>query len=173
MNKTKNHKKQENCIAKSRLFPIEETLELDGLFDGKLYHLSFDCPKNLALAFKQETRDNGTSICKELQKYMLSYVSSARMQKTAFGNTISRVLKPSLTIENLNFEQYCQTRPRRYVRNVEPVDVTRNLEVACEVAGCRNAALSEAVYLPRDELYRVCEVHLSEFRRLPKEWKVS
>jgi hypothetical protein len=111
----------EDGIAQSNLLSIERMLGLEGLFDGELKHLSFDCPLTLREAFKQATRENGTSYCKELQKYMVSYVATHHAQKMAFGNTLSKILKPRLVIENLNFEQYVQGRPRRLIRGRQSV----------------------------------------------------
>lgn len=117
--KNKSLEQYEDSTAKSRLFSIEQKLGLTGLFDGKVYHLSFDCPKPLAELFKEATKANGTSVCKELQNYALTYVVNYGLQKSAFGNTLSRVLKPKLSVQNLNVTQYVQSRPRRYAR-VDP-----------------------------------------------------
>ena len=46
-------------------------------------------------------------------------------------------------------------------------------ESLCTVALCKNKAVAEGVYLPKDETYFLCEDHYSEFRGLPKLWKVS
>lgn len=119
--KNKTAKTIEEGIAPSNLFSIEKMLGLNGLFDGELKHVSFDCPTNLREAFKHATRENGTSYCKELQKYIICYVATHHAEKMAFGNTLSKILKPKLVIENLNFEQYVQSRPRRLIRGRQSV----------------------------------------------------
>ena len=103
-------------ITKSMPSNVEAELGLGSLFSGNITHLSFDCPIKLREAFKSETKDNGTSVCKELQKYMVSYVATSRIKKHALGNTLSKLVDVPFTIENLNFEQYVQSRPRRLLR---------------------------------------------------------
>jgi hypothetical protein len=156
-----------NSIANSRLLSIEKELGLQGLFDGEIYHASFDCPKPLAKAFKKATHDNGTSICKELQKYMLIYLTADRMEKTAYGNTLSKVLEPKIAIGQFNFEQYCQTKPRRWIRkNPEDVKgVTRSGEkfTFCEIGDCHNPAIAVMVYLEKKNDYHVCLLHKKEY----------
>lgn len=161
-----------DSIGNSRLSSIEQELGLTGLFDGIVYHLSFDCPKPLALALKKATHDNGTSICKELQAFALSYVVKDHIEKSAFGNTLSKVLDPHLTIENLNFEQYVQSRPRRLVRHVEPQVVTVDCEVKCGFVDCREAAVGKGVFLQNGKEYPLCSVHLLEAQGKPRDWRV-
>jgi hypothetical protein len=85
------------------LSSIERELSLTGLFEGGNNHLTLDCPKPLAELFKEATKANGTSVCKELQKYALSYCVNYVLGKHAYGSTLSKVLNPKLTIENLDF----------------------------------------------------------------------
>lgn len=160
----------EDSTAKSSLFSIEEKLGLKGLFEGPHNHLNFDCPKPLAKLFKEATRHNGTSICKELQKYALSYVVNYGLEKQSFGSTLSKVLKPKLTIENLNFEQYVQSRPRRLLRRAE-VHFSEEKSV-CGFADCKNEAIGRAVWLARNQVYRLCEKHLDAAKQNPKHWKI-
>lgn len=100
---------------------VEKMLGLDGLFDGKLTHLSFDCPNNLRSAFKTESKSNSVSVCKNLQKFMASYVVTSRVKKHALGNTLAKLVDVPFVIENLNFEQYVQSRPRRLLRK-KPIE---------------------------------------------------
>jgi len=116
--KPRTPKQTQDSSAKSMPFSVENAekyLGLEGLFDGKMTHLSFDCPKPLREAFKQECKANGTSTCKTLQHYMVAYVTTSRLKKHALGNTISKVFDVPLTIGSLNFEQNVQSRVRRYV----------------------------------------------------------
>ena len=161
----------EKRIASGMLSDVEGELGLEGLFGGELTHLSFDCPTNLRTAFRTETKDNGTSVCKELQKYMTSYVATSRIKKHALGNTLSRALTANFTVENLNFEQYVQSRPRRLLRGESShlVELPSNL---CMVKGCKRLAVGSGVYLLRNECYQLCAEHFSEFQLRPSEWKV-
>jgi hypothetical protein len=168
--KTKNSKSFskniENSIANRRLLSVEKELGLEGLFDGPLYHLSFDCPKPLARAFKEATHRDGTSICKELQKYMLIYLTADHVEKTAYGNTLRKVLKPNIAI-GLNFEQYCQTKPRRWInKSIEQVKGTDNSGKKfsfCEIGNCDNPAIAVMTYSKEKNDYRVCLLHQKEY----------
>jgi hypothetical protein len=157
-----------NSIVNRRLFDIEKELGLEGLFDGEIYHLSFDCPKPLAKAFKKATHDDGTSICKALQKYMLIYVTADHVEKTAYGNTLRKVLKPNIAI-GLNFEQYCQTKPRRWIKkSPEEVKGTNNSGKKfsfCEIGTCSNPAIAVMVFLKEKKDYRVCLLHQKEYSK--------
>jgi hypothetical protein len=170
--KTESLEKTNLRTAKSSLSSLESELGLNGLFEGGHNHLNFDCPKPLVLAFKTATKANGTSVCKELQKYALSYVVSYSIEKTAFGNTLSKVLKPKLTIQNLNFEQYCQSRPRRLIRRVEAETVTGEGELTCQVSGCLNGAVGVGVHVDSGKKYRLCALHLEAYADSPKLWRV-
>lgn len=117
--KNKPNKPMEKRIANSMLFPIEQTLNVDSLFDGKLVHLSFDCPTNLREALNAETKANNTSTCKVLQYLASVYVVKSRIQRHALGNTFSKVLDGKFSIGEMNFTQYVQTRPRRLIRKIE------------------------------------------------------
>ena len=131
-NKQKNS--DSHSIAGSMLREVAEQLGLDELFDGKIVHVSFDCPYNLREAFKHEIISNGTSQCKELQKFMLSYIVVSRLKKHALGNTLSKLVDVPFTIENLSLNQYVQSRPRRYVRRVrdESSDLDEDVEFVNE-----------------------------------------
>ena len=103
-------------ISKSMPSDVEKMLGLDGLFEGDIVHLSFDCPRNLRTAFNSESKANGTSTCKNLQHFMASYVAVSRTKKHALGNTLAKLVDVPFVIENLNFEQYVQSKPRRLLR---------------------------------------------------------
>ena len=167
----KNRKHIDHRIASGMLSDVESELGLEGLFSGKLTHLSFDCPTNLRTAFRTETKDNGTSVCKELQKYRVSYVATSRIKKHALGNTLSKALASSFVVENLNFEQYVQSRPRRLLRGTTGSSASSASNL-CTVKGCRKSAVGSGVYLPRKESYKLCKEHLIEFRLKPNEWTV-
>jgi hypothetical protein len=70
-----------HSIAGSMLSEVAKELGLEGLFEGEIRHTSFDNPKNLGEAFKMECKANGSSVCKELQKFELSYIVSSRIEK--------------------------------------------------------------------------------------------
>ena len=133
----KNNNSNSHSIAGSMLHEVAEQLGLDGLFDGKIVHVSFDCPYNLREAFKHEIISNRTSQCKELQKFMLSYIVVSRLKKHALGNTLSKLVDVPFTIENLSLNQYVQSRPRRYVKGVGGVK--------------RDGSKSERFYCPLDD----------------------
>ena len=113
-------KKQNNTdsIAGSMLRNVVSELGLDDLFGGEIVHASFDCPKKLREAFKQEVRHNGSSVCKELQKIMCARVVVSRLKKHALGNTLSKLVESPYIIENLNLNTYVQSRVRRYPKKV-------------------------------------------------------
>jgi hypothetical protein len=155
-------------IAKSRLFSIEKELGIDGLFDGDVYHLSFDCPKSLASAFKESTRANGTSVCKELQKYALSYVTADHIEKSAFGSTLSKILKPKVTIGELKFEQYVQSRPRRLLRLETGIngDNPEKSNQTCGIGDCKKPSTDKALHVPSGRVYPLCTMHANYYREL-------
>jgi hypothetical protein len=151
-------------------FDVERMLGLEGLFDGEIKHATFDCPINLREVFKKECKANGTSVCKELQKFRLSYIVASRIRKNALGNTLAKLVDVPFTIENLNFEQYVQSRPRRLLRKNDESDPAKlNL---CTIANCKKTAVGKGMYLRRNETYQLCENHLCKFGSMPSEWKV-
>lgn len=113
-------KKQNNSdsIAGSMLRNVVSELGLDDLFGGEIVHASFDCPSNLRKAFKEVTNQEGSSVCKELQKYMAARVIVSRLKKHALGNTLSKLVESSFVIENLNLNTYVQSRVRRYHKEI-------------------------------------------------------
>jgi len=129
--------KQANSIAGSMLRDVASELGLEGLFGGKIVHVSFDCPLNLREAFKTEIMENKSSQCKELQKFMLSYIVVSRLKKHALGNTLGKLVDVPFTIGELNLNQYVQSRPRRYVKGVGGVK--------------RDGSKSERFYCPLDD----------------------
>ena len=100
---------------------VEKMLGLNGLFEGDIVHLSFDCPKKLRTTFNYESKANGTSTCKKLQHLMASYVVTSKVKKNALGNTLAKLVDVPFVIEILNFEQNVQSRPRRLLRK-KPVE---------------------------------------------------
>jgi hypothetical protein len=163
----------EDSTAKSSLSTIEEKLGINDLFSGKIKHLNFDCPPKLRDLFKEATKANGTSVCKELQKYALSYSVKYVLEKQSFGSTMSKVLSPSLTIENLNFEQYTQSRPRRYIRQGSPEFLTDDGLSTCEVGNCHNEAIESGVFIKTEKKYRLCKLHYENCLDNPKVWRLS
>ena len=158
--KPSKHKKNTNSkngdsIAGSMLREVAEQLGLDGLFDGKIVHVSFDCPLNLRKAFMREIKENGSSACKELQKFMASYVVVSRLKKHALGNTLSKLVDMPVVIENLSLNQYVQSRPRRHVRNVG--------FVKCEARGCGEPAEFRFHHY-NGRVYNLCGRHVEEYR---------
>ena len=143
---------------------------MEDLFKGKMTHLSFDCPKTLREAFKQECKCNGTSVCKELQKYQLSYIATSRIKRHALGNTLSKALAVDFTIENLNFEQYVQSRPRRFLKQDVCSDSAK--PTLCNIGDCRNVAVGAGLYLPKNETRQLCKVHFDVYCSMPKTWKI-
>lgn len=165
----------EDSIAKSHLLSIDSELDLKGLFEGNMANTSFRCPLNLRQAFKTETKQNGSSTCAILRVFMFDYVLASRIKKHALGNTMSHLVDANFTIENLNFEQYTQSRPRRLIRNVESEILTAGGLLTCEIGNgkCLNEAVGKGVYLRTGKEYRLCKVHLESFSDNPRDWKVS
>jgi len=158
------NKKHADSIAGSMLREVASELGLEGLFGGKLVHLSFDCPLNLRKAFKQEIMENKSSQCKELQKFMLSYIVVSRLKKHALGNTLSKLLDMPVSIGELNLNQYVQSRPRRYVRGsvVREVDVDESEVVKCVFCGSPAVGYYERLgkkKVPTGEIVPLCEFH--------------
>jgi hypothetical protein len=170
--KKKQNRKNDQSIAQSMLLSMEEKLGLADLFQGELTHLSFDCPLNLREAFKKVTKANGTSICKELQKYMLGYIVANHAKKHAFGDTLSKVLKPEVVIENLSSVQYIQNRPRRLMRQVPSEILTSDGALTCQIGSCCKEAVGKAVYLKTGKEYRVCVAHLENYSDCSQAWRI-
>ena len=113
-----NKNKQAKSSALSMLFDGVLEEHFKGLFEGKIVHLSFDCPEKLRNAFNQTVKSKGESACKILQKYMALHVLKATLEKHAYGYTLSRVVDVPLRVGEVRFEQYVQSRPRRFGGNV-------------------------------------------------------
>jgi|PlaIllAssembly_1097288.scaffolds.fasta_scaffold128088_2 hypothetical protein len=173
--KRHNKKKKliEDSTAKSQLSSIERELGISGLFEGEVYHAGWDCPRQLGLLFKEATHANGTSICKELQKYALTYCINYVLEKKSFGSTLSRILKPKLTVENLNFSQYVQNRPRRLIRHVESEAVTAKGVSTCQIADCTNDAVGKGVFIKTKTEYHLCKLHFEAFLSQRDAWRLS
>ncbi|MEM0008048.1 MAG: hypothetical protein QXR89_07290 [Candidatus Bathyarchaeia archaeon] len=88
------------------------------LFGGKIVHVSFDCPENLRKAFNLVVKEKKESACKILQKYMALHVLKTTLEKHAYGNTLRRLIESPIKVDEVRFEQYVQSRPRRYSKNV-------------------------------------------------------
>jgi hypothetical protein len=157
--------KDAHSITKSMLSDVAQELGLEGLFEGEMRHTSFDNPKNLGEAFKTECKDNGSSVCKELQKYELSYIVSSRIKKHALSNTISKIVDLPVTIQNLNLNQYVQSRVRRHVKIFEERDLAH-----CHF--CGREAIGKFRYVETREVYGLCEFHAGEFVN-GKNWDVA
>jgi len=115
----KQHKqKQTDSIAPSMLFDGVLEEQFKGLFGGKIVHMSFDCPENLRKAFVETVKLEKSSACKILQKYMALHVLKATLTKHALGNTLSLLVDVPLRVGEVRFEQYVQSRPRRFGRSV-------------------------------------------------------
>jgi hypothetical protein len=168
-NQKKITKQKEN--AQSMLLSIEQTLGLDTLFEGKISHLSFDIPKNLRTALNEECKTNGDTACKVLTKSASLYVLASRIKKHALGNTISRILESSFTIEQVNFTQNCQTRPRRWIRKDTRVDFEKEAVQLCEIGKgiCKNPAINVLIYQPKGQQpikRKVCAYHSAQFVKI-------
>jgi len=122
---TEQQNQTSNSIAGSMLQNVAGELGLEGLFEGKIKHAYFDCPINLREAFKQEAKLNGSSVCKELQKFQLSYIVASRIKKHALGNIMSKIVDLPVTIQSLNLNQYVQSSVRRYGKVSEEKDSDR------------------------------------------------
>jgi hypothetical protein len=167
----KNRKTNANkdSIAKSSLFPIEQILGLDGLFDGKITHFSFDIPLTLRKAFVDELKRNGDSGCKLLVKAVLSYVAVSKLRRQSLGDTLSKALDVGFVIQNLNFEQNVQSRPRRYIRDRSAVALDDN-EVTCGYRDCNRKAIARGVFQNQRE-YVLCEVRLKQAQSDSRNWQ--
>jgi hypothetical protein len=158
---TDNAAMSELSSAKSELFSIEEMLGLNDLFGGKIVHIGFDCPENLRKALKQETHDNGSSYCKELQKYAVSYVVASRAKKYALGTTMSRFVDANFTIGEMNFTQYVQTKRRRKIKKTLEIDEeTETTALVCGYRGCKNEAVAKGVFQGKREFF-LCADHFA------------
>ena len=131
-------------------------------------HLSFDCPKNLRIAFNHESKANGNSVCKLLQQYMSAYVSASMVKKNALGNMNFGVSKKetvvNVGINALNFTQNVQNRPRRLV-NCNPDAVI--VDNRCMIGTCRKPSVDVMLYQNKE--YRVCSFHSAEYSKC-KDW---
>ncbi len=153
-------------ITGSMLSSIVSELGLDGLVDGELTHLSFDCPKPLRLAFKTATRSQKTNVCDELQKYMVNYVVAFQTKKHALGDTLSKLLPVEFSIGEINLHQYCQTKPRRWVNPVAELqgkDVSNN----CEMNGCSAVAVSSGEF--QGKRLRLCKDHTEVYSKVTEK----
>ena len=175
------HRKQKskNSIVNSRLLSIEKELGISGLLDGKVYHLSFDCPKPLAKLFKEATKANHYSICEVLQDAASAYVLKYVLEKSTFRNTLTNLLNrrgsSTTVIENINHVQYTQTKPRRLIRdsedsveveNIADVEVQKGI---CVFPNCTSLAVGKAIWLKDNKECSFCREHLdlvSSQRRL-------
>jgi hypothetical protein len=172
--RSKKHKRHlKNTIQYSKslgmLSSIEKMLGLDTLFDGKMTHTSFDCPRNLRQAFNEECRGNGTSCCQELRRFQVLYVITSRLKKHAYGNTISQAIDANVSIGNLSFTQNVQSRPRRLLR--EPAKGNEvSEEPKCRVRNCGRVAVTIALYVKTGKVYSLCRIHEFQYKKTPSAW---
>jgi len=166
---TQQTKHNKEGIAKSMLSDVAEELGLEGLFQGEVTHLSFDCPRNLREAFKEEVKRNGSSVCKELQKSQLSYIVASRIKKHAFGNTLSKLVDVPVSIGALNVNQYVQSRVRRYAKTEVFLE-----EVTQSVSACVLCSSEAFAVVTRADKSRVslCYVHFAKEKPLLLGWRV-
>lgn len=160
----------EDSISRSMLATIEKELDLDGLFDGEIVHLSFDCPRRLRDALVYEARDNGDSVCKVLQHKGFSYVVGSRIKKHALGSTLRHLLDVDFNIENLSFQQYNQSRPRRIIK--EKTTEASEEQATCQIGQgeCKEVAIGEGIYKKTGKKYRLCRMHMNYFANYPNDW---
>jgi hypothetical protein len=177
-NHTKRKRKGTQSIAKSSLLSIEEQLGLNGLFEGEMTHFSFDIPLSLRKAFVGELKDNGDSGCKFLVKQAFSYVLASRLKKQSFGNTLRRAIDTNLTVENLNFVQNVQSRPRRLIHTTN-FEVNESDEPVCTMANCKTrggkpgVSVAKGAWIPTGKEYELCFLHYSEVKQNPDKWKIT
>lgn len=164
-------RKQPFSITDGMLSSIVSDFELEGLLEGELVHLSFDCPKTLRARFKQATRHNKTNVCDELQKFMASYILSYELKKHALGNTMSKVLPVEFSIGEISLHQYCQSKPRRWVNHGNTEGDAESIpesKLACTIivdgVACGKPAYARATFHAslghgnyRDTEFAVCE----------------
>jgi hypothetical protein len=150
-------------IAKSQLLSIEKELGLEGLLEGKMVKQTIRMPFNLREAFKKENKANGTSTCKTSIELQMAWLLKSRMQKTAFGSTISKIIDANFTIESMNFTQNVQSRVRRNIRQNSGVDLSVDGLPQCTIGrDCGNAAVDVLIYQPKGKPpkeYPVCLMH--------------
>jgi hypothetical protein len=156
-------------ITRSMLSDVEKILGISGLFEGEMTHLSFDCPKNLREAFKQECKANGVSVCKMLQNYALAYIVVSRLKKHAYGNTLSKLVDVPLVIENLNCVQNVQSRVRRYIKKTEFYE--EHVEF-CGFKDCGEEVAGKGMYKKSGKIHPLCDKHLKLASNSPSEWRV-
>jgi hypothetical protein len=133
--------------------------QFKGLFTGKVVHTSFDCPINLREAFKQVTKANGSSECKELCAYMAARVITSEYNKACFTNTMG---VPKLVIEKLEIPTYVQSRKRRFKREVTEEEIEEIFE-SPTCTFCSNHAVVRAELLssPGSKVW-LCESHYQQ-----------
>lgn len=142
---------------------------LDSLFSGKIVHFNFDCPENLRKAFNKVKVERKESGCKILQQFMALYVLKHTLNKIAYGTTLSRLVDVPLRVGEVRFEQYVQSRPRRFGGKVVVVGGDNWYCALCDehvapeslpLAGCRdcpNGKCREFVFKRLDEEFKgVC-----------------
>ncbi|MFA5365181.1 MAG: hypothetical protein WC325_08390 [Candidatus Bathyarchaeia archaeon] len=168
----KHHKNYEQSITSSMPFSIDYLTVRQGLFNGEMTHLSFDCPKNLRNMLNTAVKANGTSVCKILTEYAAAYIDATMIKQHALANTL---LEPkrhdtvvNVGINELSFTQNVQNRPRRFVdRNVEAVVNDEFESERCGIGDCGELAVETLFYQPTrkdvPKQYRVCKLHYSSF----------
>ncbi len=161
--------KCENSISSSMPFSIDDLVAKQGLFEGEMTHLCFDCPRNLRNALNNAVKENGTSVCKILVEYGVAYVTATMIKKHALANTQINPAKETIVnvgIGELSFTQNVQNRPRRFNHsNPETVVHDELNESRCGIGDCENEAEEVMVYEPKGKVakeYRVCKLHFHD-----------
>ena len=93
----------------------------------------------------------------------------------AFSNTIGG-RQPLVSIGALNFEQYCQTKPRRWMGKApEDVKACSSEGVKgefCQIGRCREVAFTSGVCLGDGKEYLLCKSHGRHFAE-GNGWRVK
>lgn len=126
---------------------VKACLPFSDLLDGPIVHLSFDCPKNLRLAFKQATHSTGQTVCFVLRGFMQQYIVSQHYRKACFPNTLQPV-----KIENMILPTYVKSR----VRRVQVVDGFEDVDT-CRF--CGGKAIGKFRYKKTRQVFPLCEFH--------------
>jgi hypothetical protein len=136
------------------------------LLNGRIVHVSFDCPENLREAFNSATKANGTSTCFVLRGFMQTYVVTAHYQEACFSNT-----KKPIVIEKLVMPTFVKTRVRR-IKTKEVFEEENETIAFCGVGNCKKTAVARGIWLQTKLEYNLCSLHLAGALSNPKSWQV-
>ena len=157
-NQTKNKPEQQTDSIVKACLPFVD------LLNGRIVHVSFDCPINLRKAFNSATKANGTSTCFVLRGFMQAYVITAHYQEACFPNT-----KKPIVIENLVMPTFVKSKVRRIKEIVEEETIAFD---KCAFDTCKKQAVAKGVWLETVKVYNLCSAHLDTARSNPKSWRV-